>query len=87
MSVKTWTDAFLAEMDLSPRLHGATGAREGGKAKIIQEAKNGYKDASPFFMVHGDKDPPVVRGQSVVLHQAQQNAGVPVTLYAVKGDK
>lgn len=42
-------------------------------------------DAPPFLIVHGDCDPLVPHGQSVLLVNALQNAGVPVMFYTVKG--
>lgn len=42
-------------------------------------------DAPPFLIVHGDKDPLVPYHQSVLLHAALANAGVPVTFYTVEG--
>ena len=43
------------------------------------------RDAPPFLVVHGDADPLVPHGQSVILVEALQKAGVPVTFYTVKG--
>ncbi len=42
-------------------------------------------DAPPFLVVHGDADPLVPHGQSVILVEALQKASVPVTFYTVKG--
>ena len=42
-------------------------------------------DAPPFLVVHGDCDPLVPHGQSVLLVDALQRAGVPVDFYTVKG--
>jgi acetyl esterase/lipase len=41
--------------------------------------------APPFLIVHGDQDPLVPYGQSVILVEALQQAGVEVTFYTVKG--
>jgi acetyl esterase/lipase len=43
------------------------------------------KDDPPFLIVHGDKDPLVPHHQSEILEEALKKAGVPVTLYTVKG--
>ncbi len=43
------------------------------------------RDAPPFLIVHGDADPLVPHGQSVILVEALQKANVPVTFYTVKG--
>lgn len=45
------------------------------------------KDCPPFLIVHGDQDPRVSYEQSVWLTAALKRAGVPVTLYLVKGAK
>lgn len=43
--------------------------------------------APPFLIVHGDKDPLVAHGQSVILQAALTEANVPVRFYTVKGGK
>jgi len=43
------------------------------------------KDAPPFLIAHGDADNAVPFNQSELLAAALQKAGVPVTLYPVKG--
>ena len=42
-------------------------------------------DAPPFLIVHGDADPLVPYGQSVLLEAALRAAGVPVIFYTVAG--
>lgn len=42
-------------------------------------------DTPPFLIVHGDQDPLVPYGQSVILVEALQKVGVDVTFYTVKG--
>jgi acetyl esterase/lipase len=42
-------------------------------------------DDPPFLIVHGDSDPLVPHHQSELLAAALEKAGVPVTLYTVKG--
>lgn len=39
----------------------------------------------PFLVIHGDRDPLVPFGQSVMLRDALEQAGVSVTLYPVEG--
>jgi acetyl esterase/lipase len=39
----------------------------------------------PFLIMHGDKDPLVAHGQSVILLNALRDAGVTAELYTVKG--
>ena len=43
------------------------------------------KDSPPFLIFHGDSDPLVPHHQSELLEAALKKAGVPVTLYTVKG--
>ena len=43
------------------------------------------KNAPPFLICHGDADPLVPHHQSELLEAALKKAGVPVTLYIVKG--
>ncbi len=43
------------------------------------------KEAAPFLIMHGDKDPVVPLAQSEELRDALQKAGVEVELYVVKG--
>ena len=43
------------------------------------------KDAPPFLICHGEMDPLVPHHQSELLEAALKQAGVPVTLYTVKG--
>ncbi|MFA4947871.1 MAG: alpha/beta hydrolase [Candidatus Krumholzibacteriia bacterium] len=43
------------------------------------------KDCPPFIIVHGDSDPLVPHHQSELLVAALAKAGIPVTLYTVKG--
>lgn len=42
-------------------------------------------EAPPFLIVHGDQDPLVPYGQSLLLVEALQRAGVDVTFYTVTG--
>jgi acetyl esterase/lipase len=44
------------------------------------------KEAPPFLIVHGDRDPFVPYGQSVLLKEALVALGVPVTFYTVSGE-
>jgi dipeptidyl aminopeptidase/acylaminoacyl peptidase len=43
------------------------------------------KDAPPFLIVHGDRDPLVPYGQSLILQDALAAQGVSVSLYTVSG--
>ena len=42
------------------------------------------KNDACFLIIHGDQDPLVAHGQSVILHNALQHAGVEAKLYTVK---
>jgi acetyl esterase/lipase len=42
-------------------------------------------DAPPFLVIHGDADPLVPYGQSVIFVEALRQANVPVTFYTVTG--
>ena len=42
-------------------------------------------DAPPFLVIHGDNDPLVPYGQSVIFVDALRQANVPVTFYTVRG--
>ena len=42
-------------------------------------------DAPPFLVIHGDNDPWVPYGQSVIFVDALRQANVPVTFYTVRG--
>ncbi|MFO7697742.1 MAG: prolyl oligopeptidase family serine peptidase, partial [Anaerolineae bacterium] len=42
-------------------------------------------DATPFLIIHGDRDPLVPHHQSVLLEAALRAAGVPVQFYTVHG--
>jgi dipeptidyl aminopeptidase/acylaminoacyl peptidase len=44
------------------------------------------KDA-PFLIIHGDEDPLVAHGQSVILLESLNHAGVLTSLYTVEGGK
>jgi acetyl esterase/lipase len=43
------------------------------------------REAPPFLIVHGDRDPLVPYHQSTLLAAALEAAGVPVTFYTVVG--
>ncbi len=55
------------------------------KAKAASPALHVTKNASPFLIVHGDKDATVPLRQSELLTDALRQAGVEVTLHVVKG--
>lgn len=57
------------------------------KAQVQQANPITYvtKNDPPFLIVHGDSDPLVPHHQSVLLHAALLETGVPVEFYTVKG--
>ena len=71
----------------SPESELIGGAIQENKAKTARANPITYvsKNAPPFLICHGDADPLVPYHQSVLLEAALRQAGVPVTLYTVKG--
>jgi hypothetical protein len=63
------------------------GPLQENKDKVAQASPITYvtKDSAPFLICHGDADPLVPHHQSELLEAALKKAGVPVTLYTVKG--
>jgi acetyl esterase/lipase len=63
------------------------GSIQENKSKVAKSNPISYvtPDAPPFLIVHGDRDPLVPHHQSELLAAALKQAGVPVTLYTVKG--
>jgi len=63
------------------------GALQENKDKVQRANPITYvtKDAPPFLIVHGDKDPLVPHNQSELLYKALKKASVPVTFYTVRG--
>lgn len=54
-------------------------------AKPVNPIEYISKDDPPFLIVHGDRDPAVPIGQSYLLRDALQEAGVPVEMVVVEG--
>jgi acetyl esterase/lipase len=71
----------------SPESELVGGPIQANKEKVARANPITYvtPDAPPFLIVHGDADPLVPYGQSVIFHAALQAAGVPVTFYTVAG--
>ena len=55
------------------------------KAKAVSPVTYVSKDAPPFLIMHGDKDPLIPLAQSQELDAALQKAGVDTTLFVVQG--
>jgi acetyl esterase/lipase len=71
----------------SPEARLVGGPIQENKEKVARANPITYirKDAPPFLIVHGDADPLVPHHQSELLRDALEKAGVPVSLYTVKG--
>jgi acetyl esterase/lipase len=85
------TDLLHVEDD-SPHAHAAIGKLLGGPlrdrkelAALASPVTHVTKQAAPFLMLHGDKDPVVPFRQSEILAAALEKAGVEVTLKKVEG--
>jgi acetyl esterase/lipase len=57
------------------------------KVKLANPLTYVSEGDAPFLIIHGDQDPLVAHGQSVILHDALKSAGVPSVLYTVQGGK
>jgi acetyl esterase/lipase len=67
------------------RLIGGTVLANLDKARAASPITYVSSQSCPFFIAHGDRDSLVPLGQSIELNDALQKAGVPSTLYVVKG--
>jgi acetyl esterase/lipase len=67
------------------RLLGGPVGEDKGRAARANPITYVTKDAAPFLILHGDRDPTVPFGQSELLEAALRKAGVEVTLVPVKG--
>jgi len=67
------------------KLIGGTPADNPDKAKAVSPVTYVTKDAPPFLIMHGDKDPLIPLAQSQELDAALRKAGVDTTLFVVKG--
>jgi acetyl esterase/lipase len=80
-------DGMLHNPPDSPESQLVGGAIQEHKQRVAQANPITYvaRDAPPFLIVHGDRDPLVPYQQSVLLDAALRQAGVPVTFYPVVG--
>jgi acetyl esterase/lipase len=67
------------------RLIGGAVLKNRDKAMAASPTHYVTKDDPPFLIVHGDRDPLVPLQQSEMLAELLKKAGVPVTLYVVRG--
>lgn len=87
------TDFLHLEGDFR-HAHTAVGKLLGGaiddrkeRAALASPITHVTKDAAPFLILHGDKDPVVPFHQSEILADALKKAGVEVTLRKIEGGK
>lgn len=87
MDAQRLPDGMFHNAADSPESELVGGAIQENKAAVQRANPITYvtPDAPPFLVVHGDCDPLVPHGQSVLLVNALRSAGVPVTFYTVKG--
>jgi len=87
MDAQRLPDGMLHDAPDSPESALVGGPIQENKDKVARTNPITYvtADTPPFLVVHGDQDPLVPYGQSVILVEALQKAGVDVTFYAVEG--
>lgn len=87
MDTQRLPEGMLHDAPDSPESQLVGGPIQANKDKVAQANPITYvtPDAPSFLIVHGDADPLVPYGQSVILAEALREAGVPVTFYTVKG--
>jgi len=76
---------FLGPESLLTRLLGGPMNQKAALAAIANPITHITKNDPPFLVVHGTADPIVPLGQSKILCEALQKAGVPAELITVKG--
>jgi acetyl esterase/lipase len=87
MDAQRLPDGMLHDTPDSPESQLVGGPIQERRAQVAAANPIPYvrADAPPFLVIHGDRDPLVPHGQSTLLVEALQKAGVPVTFYTVKG--
>ena len=87
MDVQSLPDGLVHDAPDSPESQLVGGPIQEHKDRVSRANPITYvsKDDSPFLIIHGDQDKLVPYHQSVLLKDALEEAGVPVTLYRVKG--
>ena len=81
-------DGMIHDAADSPESELVGGPIQENKEKVARANPITYitADTPPFLVIHGDQDPLVPYGQSVILVEALQKAGVDVTFYTVEGE-
>lgn len=87
MDAQSLPDGLVHDAPDSPESQLVGGPIQEHKDRVSRANPITYvsKDDSPFLIIHGDQDKLVPYHQSVLLKDALEEAGVPVTLYRVKG--
>ncbi len=87
MDAQSLPDGLVHDAPDSPESQLVGGPIQEHKERVARANPITYvsKDDSPILIIHGDQDKLVPYHQSVLLHDALEEAGVPVTLYRVEG--
>jgi acetyl esterase/lipase len=87
MDAHRLSNGQVHDLSRSPESLLIGGPLQENKDKLARASPITYvtKEAAPFLICHGDADPLVPHHQSELLEAALKQAGVPVTLYTVKG--
>jgi acetyl esterase/lipase len=87
MDAQRLPDGQIHDAPDSPESQLVGGPIQERRAEVARANPTTYvtSEAPPFLIVHGDRDPLVPYGQSLLLVDALRAAGVPVTFYTVVG--
>ena len=87
MDAQSLPDGLVHDAPDSPESQLVGGPIQEHKDRVARANPITYvsKDDSPFLIIHGDQDKLVPYQQSVLLKDALEAAGVPVTFYQVEG--
>ena len=87
MDAQRFPEGMIHDTPDSPESELVGGAIQEHPEKVARANPITYiiKDAPPFLIIHGDRDPLVPYGQSVLLAEALQKVEADVTFYTVSG--
>ena len=87
MDAQSLPDGLVHDAPDSPESQLVGGPIQEHKVRVAKANPITYvsEDDSPFLIIHGDRDKLVPYQQSVLLKDALEKAGVPVTFYKVEG--
>ena len=87
MDAQSLPDGLVHDAPDSPESQLVGGPIQEHKERVARANPITYvsEDDSPILIIHGDQDKLVPYHQSVLLHDALEEAGIPVTLYRVEG--